>query len=210
MAKKKDKPRCGAKLRGKTGLCKAQGLANGRCRIHGGLGNQGINPETLAKRAEKSLARGLYSDMLFPWEEDIYGACGVGTLDEELKLLRIQLRRAVMAQKNYETVMETLGEWREQADTVEIPPEIFKHLELDGYEYQEKKKQNEGDEEVRKMLRRKRDYRREIQQWVKLIAALEVSRQQLMQSSLFGTDALEAMASDLRLFTERALGTVAK
>ena len=210
MAGKRLKGICGAKTRKGT-PCQAPAMANGRCKIHGGLANQGRNPETLMKRPEKSLARGLYTGMLFPWEEDIYGACQIGTLEEELKLLRIQLRRAVLAQKNYETVMEALGEWREDPEAAEIPPELFKHLELDGYEYTKKEcKEGVPDEEVRKMLRRKRDYRREIQQWVKLIANLEVARQQLMQSAFFGTDAMEKMATDLRAFTENALRTVSE
>jgi hypothetical protein len=145
--------------------------------------------------------------MLFPWEEDVYGACKTGTLEEELILLRVQLRRAVLAQKNYETVMEHLGGFREDPDAVEIPAELFKHLELDGYEFTQTKKE-EGDEEVRKMLRRKRDYRREIQQWVKLIGALEVQHQTLAASHLFGQDTLEKMAEDLRAFAENALRTV--
>jgi hypothetical protein len=178
----------------------------GRCKRHGGASTP-HKPATHIKRAARSLARGLYTDMLFPWEEDMYGACKTGTLEEELRLLRVQLRRAVIAQHNYDTVMEHLGEFRENPDAAEIPPELFKHLELDGYEFTQAKKE-EGEEEVKKMLRRKRDYRREIQQWVKLIGALEVQHQALAASDLFGGGTLERMAEDLRAFAENAKRTI--
>lgn len=56
-------PKCGAKTKG-TGLpCEAPALANGRCRVHGGLtpkGDQWHKPQFVnfrGKRAEKKLAR---------------------------------------------------------------------------------------------------------------------------------------------------------
>lgn len=208
MGKRKEWPRCGAKLRN-GGTCNAPGNgAGGRCRRHGGA-NRKHSPESLARRPKKSLARGLYTDSLFPWEEDVYGACKTGTLEEELRLLRVQLRRALMAQHNYETVMEELGEFREDPDAATIPLELFKLLELDGYEFTEANRK-EGEEAVRKILRKKRDYRKEIQQWMKLIATLEVAHKELQKSELFGADTMEKMAEDLRAFTENALGTIKK
>lgn len=204
---KKDVPRCGAKLRN-GGTCKAPGIgAGGRCPRHGGA-NGKRSLESLAKRPEKSLARGFYTDVLFPWEEDIYASCKTGTLEEELKLLRVQLLRAVKAQHNYEVVMDHLGEFREDPESVDVPLELFRLLELDGYEYTQANKA-EGVEEVKKMLRRKRDYRREIQQWVKLISTLEVAQKELLKSELFGQDTMEKLAGDLRDFTAMALATVA-
>ena len=198
--------RCGSPLRS-GGKCKTIVQVPGkRCKTHGGQ-YTGHPPSTKIRRASKSLARGLYADLLFPWEEDIYNACKTGTLEEELKLLRIQLRRAVLAQHNYEVVMDTLGEWTEDPEKAEIPPELFKHLELDSYEWTKETK-DEKDTEVRKMLRRKRGYRKEIRQWVGLIAKLEAVQKDLVKGELFGVDTLDRMAEDLRMYTEAAMDTM--
>ena len=34
---------CGAKLRNKSVFCQKHGMANGRCRLHGGLSHKGAN-----------------------------------------------------------------------------------------------------------------------------------------------------------------------
>jgi hypothetical protein len=197
---------CGAKLR-QGGTCKrAVALPGVRCPRHGGA-RTGHHPSNEIRRPEKSLARGLYTDLLFPWEEDVYATCKTGTLEEELKLLRIQLRRAAIAQKNYEIVMDALGEWREDPDNVEVPPELFALLEIDTYEWH-KSTEDHKTSEVRKMLRRKRDYQREIRQWVGLIAKLEAVHKELLKSELFGVDTLGRMADDLRQYTQNAISTM--
>ena len=44
-----DFPRCGAKRRNKSDLCKAPAMANGRCRLHGGKSTGPRTPEGLAR-----------------------------------------------------------------------------------------------------------------------------------------------------------------
>ncbi len=34
---------CGAKLRNKSAFCQKHGMANGRCRLHGGLSPKGVD-----------------------------------------------------------------------------------------------------------------------------------------------------------------------
>lgn len=197
---------CGAKTKKGT-PCQAPALENGRCRIHGGLTTPNKDKIT---RPMKSLARGFYTDCLFPWEEDQFAACQIGTLEEEIKLLRIQLRRALIAQRNYQIVMDELGEFREDPDSCDIPSKLLGMVEIESYEYTKKENQKEGEEEIRKMLRRKRDYRREIAQWTKLIGQLECFHKELLKDDLFTGDTLAKMAEDLREFSSNAFKTIGK
>lgn len=80
------KPICGAKTRS-GGVCRINPMANGRCRFHGGLstgapvGNQ------------NALKHGLYSDYFTEDEARDLDQIKLGTVEEELKLCRIKLRR---------------------------------------------------------------------------------------------------------------------
>lgn len=198
------KERCGAKTRKGT-PCRQLALPNGRCKLHGGAAR---GPRDKLVRPAKSLARGLYSDVLFPWEEDVYAACAIGTLEQELKLLRVQLRRALLAQRNYELVMESLGEFREDPDAADIPPELLRLLEFQDYEF--KIDIEDQEKQVKKFLRRKRDYQQEIARWAALIAKVEIAHKDLLKSDMFGVDTLERMAEDLRKFSDAAAATTLK
>lgn len=199
-----EQERCGAKTRKGT-PCRQFALQNGRCKMHGGTQS---GPRDRLVRPAKSLARGLYSDVLFPWEEDVYAACAIGTLEQELKLLRVQLRRALLAQRNYEIVMESLGEFREDPEAADIPPELLKLLEFQDYEF--KIEQEEQEKQVKKFLRRKRDYQSEIARWASLIAKVEIAHKDLLKSDMFGVDTMERMAEDLRMFSSAAVATTMK
>jgi hypothetical protein len=113
MARKSNGPRCGAKTK-KGGTCQGVALENGRCRLHGGTASK----RATVRRPAWSIARGLYTDGLHEEEMDIYGSVEIGTLELELKFLRVQLRRIVMAQKAYEEIHDRLaGEDWETMDT---------------------------------------------------------------------------------------------
>jgi hypothetical protein len=56
-----DFPRCGAKRRNKAELCKAPSMANGRCRLHGGLSTGPRTPEGLIQSKQANLKHGEYS-----------------------------------------------------------------------------------------------------------------------------------------------------
>jgi hypothetical protein len=53
--------RCGAKCRS-GGSCKAPAMANGRCRMHGGLSTGPRTPEGLARSKKARWKHGRYSD----------------------------------------------------------------------------------------------------------------------------------------------------
>ncbi|AYN94419.1 hypothetical protein EAW52_10835 [Pseudomonas sp. LTJR-52] len=88
---------CGAKTRA-GGKCKAPAMANGRCRVHGGT-STGPKNSFGNQNARK---HGIYSDSLTDEEQSIWDEIGVGTLDDDIKIAKLQLRRALVAQAKAE------------------------------------------------------------------------------------------------------------
>jgi uncharacterized protein YjcR len=80
------KPICGAKTRS-GGVCRNKPMENGRCRYHGGktpgapIGNQNARKH------------GLYSEYYTDEEAQQIGEIKLGSVEDELKLCRIKLRR---------------------------------------------------------------------------------------------------------------------
>lgn len=84
-----DKPTCGAKTRN-AGRCNAAPVkGRTRCRMHGGT-----NPGAPAGNTN-ALKHGIYSDAIRDDERDLWGRIELGGVDDELRLARLQLRRAV-------------------------------------------------------------------------------------------------------------------
>lgn len=81
---------CGAKTRsGET--CKNGAMANGRCRMHGGK-----TPQTNQNAVKPG---SLYSKHLTDEEQALFDAIELGSLDDEIRLTKIRLARA-LAQEN--------------------------------------------------------------------------------------------------------------
>ncbi|BDD93525.1 hypothetical protein PanNE5_29650 [Pandoraea sp. NE5] len=77
---------CGAKTRsGET--CKNGAMANGRCRMHGGK-----TPETNQNAVKPG---SLYSKHLTDEEQVLFDAIELGSLDDEIRLTKIRLARAL-------------------------------------------------------------------------------------------------------------------
>lgn len=81
---------CGAKTRA-GGRCKAPAMKNGRCRVHGGTSTG--NPK--AEGNKSALKHGFYSDALQPEERVLWERVEVGSLDDEIRLMKIKLHRLV-------------------------------------------------------------------------------------------------------------------
>lgn len=86
--------RCGAKTRA-GGKCKAPAMANGRCRVHGGAST---GPKD--QRGNKNAVQpgSLYSQYLTAEEQALADQLELGNVDQELRLTRIRLRRALAAE----------------------------------------------------------------------------------------------------------------
>ncbi|MDD2658196.1 MAG: HGGxSTG domain-containing protein [Methylococcales bacterium] len=87
--------RCGAKRARGGEPCKRWALENGRCRFHGGLSTGPKN-----QRGNKNAARpgAIYSKYLSDEERAIIGSIEIGSLDDEIKLCRTRLCRALAAE----------------------------------------------------------------------------------------------------------------
>ncbi|MDB5966479.1 MAG: hypothetical protein JWQ72_2979 [Polaromonas sp.] len=79
---------CGAKTRS-GGPCKTAPMQNGRCRMHGGA-----TPKT----NQNAVTHGIYRKLLTPEEQLDYDGLELGKVDDELRLMRIRLARALAAE----------------------------------------------------------------------------------------------------------------
>ena len=84
--------KCGAKTRS-GGTCKNGAMSNGRCRMHGGKLPGGEKGNTNA------LKHGIYSSALNEDEKELWGRIEIGSIDDELRMARLQYMRALTADK---------------------------------------------------------------------------------------------------------------
>ncbi|HEX8894454.1 MAG TPA: HGGxSTG domain-containing protein [Terriglobales bacterium] len=103
---------CGAKNRSGQPCKRHAAVGSKRCKLHGGNNKP-------AKKGNKYAAKpgGLYSAYLTPEETKIAAALTLGSVDEEIRLTRIRLMRALRLEE-------------ERADTAELESEV----ERDGAE----------------------------------------------------------------------------
>lgn len=139
---------CGAKTR-TGGRCKSAPMPNGRCRQHGGK-STGPKDNRGNQNARK---HGIYGSHLTPQEREQFDAIELGAVDQELRLARIRLARALAAEA------EAQGE-----------PEVIEVVE------------NEGGGEytpARSEKRRVRDYTAIIDRLMARVESLERTRKLL-------------------------------
>jgi hypothetical protein len=148
-------PKCGAKTRS-GGNCRREALpGKRRCALHGG---KSTGPKD--QRGNKNAAKpgSLYSQYLTDEEREIAEQLELGSVDEELRLTRIRLMRALAREK-------------ERLDTLEVYETVNR---TGGGEY------SPGDEEKCRV----RDYDALIDKLTTRIESLEMRRAQLLQSQL--------------------------
>jgi len=86
---------CGAKTRSGQ-PCKANAMPNGRCRKHGGASTGAPKGNQNARK------HGIYSDAIRPDEAELWSDINVGSLDDDIRIAKLQLRRALIAQAKAE------------------------------------------------------------------------------------------------------------
>ena len=136
-------------------------MANGRCRVHGG---QSTGPP---KGSQNARTHGLYASALLEGEEEFYDQISLGTVDEELKMARIQLRRALNAQAQFE---------RQRAQGEKEAGLEYESIETEGHLVRGEDGRTTLVPERAKTIRRKRDFQLEINRLTRTVADLEVKR----------------------------------
>lgn len=159
MAKPENDPmeagrHCGAKTRGGATCRRFPLKGKTRCKLHGGAStNQAKAGNTIA------LKHGLYSDAIRDDEIDLWERIEIGSLDDELKIARLRLRRLLMLQRKIEEKLELSD----------------KDLEIEEIRTFSRTGATGGAESVR----RAKDYKSEIRNLLQLIGNLEKTRSTL-------------------------------
>lgn len=154
---------CGAKTRN-GGICKRSPLAGKtRCRLHGGASKNGGAPKN-NKNAVK--AGNIYSQYFTDEEKLLSAELELGSLDDELRLTKIRLMRALKAE----------AEQQEQIDKLELEAYSESPTLLGGIP--------DYEELVTVKQFRRRDYGAIIDRLTARIESLETRRASLVQMSL--------------------------
>lgn len=154
---------CGAKTRSGS-PCQSKAMANGRCRMHGGK-------STGAPKGNKNnlKAGGIYSQFLTDEERVISTEMELGSLDEELKLCKIRLMRALKAEAEQQAQVEEFNKL--ELEALNEAPSLIGGLP-------------DNDELIQTKQFRRRDYGTIIDRLIARIESLETRRASLIQMSL--------------------------
>lgn len=151
---------CGAKTRSGS-PCKSKAMTNGRCRMHGGK-------STGAPKGNKNnlKAGGIYSQYFTAEEKKISAELELGSLDDELRLTKIRLMRALKAEAEQQEQIE-----QPELDSYSESPAIISGIP-------------DNEEIVRVKQFKRRDYGTIIDRLTARIESLEMRRASLVQMSL--------------------------
>ena len=153
----------GAKTRSGS-PCQSKAMSNGRCRMHGGK-------STGAPKGNKNnlKAGGIYSQFLTNEERAVSAEMELGNLDEELKLCKIRLMRALKAEAEQQAQVEEFGKL--ELEALNESPSLIGGLP-------------DNDELIQTKQFRRRDYGTIIDRLIARIESLETRRASLIQMSL--------------------------
>lgn len=194
MAEQKKEPkRCGAKNRsGKP--CQKWAMPNGRCANHGG---KSTGPPKGSRNAWK---HGIYSSALSDEEKKLYGEVQLGDVDHELRIARIQLKRALDEQK------KILDNPNDPKDLTGF--ELFEIKKSKEDPQQDEKDKDQKQKTKREVTSRRPDFRAVIDRLLMRIAKLETTRIELTGAASSGTP--EEAATRIRLAVLEMVGTIPK
>lgn len=197
---------------------------NGRCAQHGGKSRNRkgtplarkrerklslpIDPSTAKKRNVNIYEVGLLEDEKGAVYSDIVDK--MGSLDQEIHMTRIFLRRAYWAQKRQTEARALLRKNKTNYDKW-IPIGVkYDYISVRKYEHKDgtlhmtpEVKRELQDIVWKRVFRRKNDYTREIRAYTNMLRSLEGQRKDLMENQRDATEEyIAAIAGDLRLFSE--------
>lgn len=147
--------RCGAKTRSGA-PCKSRAMPNGRCRMHGGTASK------THKGNQNARTHGIYSNVLTDQEKALWIEVELGKVDDELRLCRIRLVRALEAEK--------------EATGLELEVRTEKPMMVGGVPVTD-------EDPVEERTYRRRDYPAIIDKLMGRIESLERTRQELSKGA---------------------------
>lgn len=209
--KKPKRSRCGASAKNREGRpCQNYAMPNGRCRLHGG--KTGTPP----KGNKRALKHGIYYVGVLEEEKEILPHIKLGTLDEEILMLKLKLRRTWNAQRMWleqrgRIESEVIHEGRRLIRSLSELEESLasKHLPVSHIERSESlvhdQEGNPHTNRSTKIIRRKTDYSLEIKQLSNLISRLELQRKELLEES---EDTVKDLVKQFKEFADDAVGTL--
>ena len=156
-------PECGAKTRSGS-PCKNNAMANGRCRMHGG--------KSTGVKGNKNAAKpgSLYSKFLTVEEQQISDAMALGSIDEEIRLTRIRLMRALERENKIDEVEDPDSAL--ECDSKSVEPTLIGGMP------------DHDEEPIIKRNYKRRDYVNIVDRLTARIANLEMQRATLMQMNI--------------------------
>jgi len=215
--KKPRASRCELSCRQTGKPCRNFAMPNGRCRLHGGKN------VPAPKGHQRALKHGLYVKGLLKEEKKLIPYVKLGTVDEEITMLKIKLRRAYIAQKIWIQQREVVEQELTDADPGDLPKPKRTKLVRSIEELEARKnpfhissieiiKSVVHDELgfphtnfTKKTLKKKEDYSAEIKSLSRLISNLEMKRKELLDQS---EDTVKNLVKEFRDFASQAEQTL--
>lgn len=157
---------CGARTRSGH-MCKNSAMANGRCRMHGGK-------STGAKNNKNNLKHGIYSKFITDDEWQAVEQSELDTLDDELRLCKVRLLRALQA----ENKQGNLGDEALELIRKTVEPPIIGGMPI---------VPDDGDDDVAEIVKKsfeKRDYNSIIDRLIGRIQSLTQARLDLQEKMI--------------------------
>jgi len=217
--KKPDRPVCGAKRSNNRGFCQSTVVfKNGRCRLHGGT-NKGPKKQKVKKERQRdSVVHGIYAHNYYlEGETQAYAEVltKIGSLDEEINLNRMMLRRVSSYQSKLDAARMDLLEVandKEEFIRVALAHKLLTVKEIEDQEGQVPIGDREGRylTEIAKsrMIRKVENFNSEIRKYTQTIKRLEQARKEFLETEDWGEDFVRKLAEDLRKFSSNADSTV--
>lgn len=146
---------CGAKTRSGSS-CHNRAMTNGRCRMHGGTA-------TITHKGNQNARKhGIYSKYLTEDEKSVWEDMELGRVDDEIRLTRVRLMRALARETEY-------------GNTLELDSEKVEPVEVNG-------EQVGGMEKVTRTSK-VRDYANLVDRLTARIESLERTRSELLKTN---------------------------
>lgn len=129
--------------------------------MHGGLGGP-------PKGNRNAVKHGIYAEVLPEAERKVYDRIEIGSLEDEIRMTRVKLRRALEQQAIYDAVLDSNLDFTKLRDKLELRE--IRTVMINGQPQQT---------EIKRSVR---DFRREINNFTRLIADLEMKQATLGSS----------------------------